>query len=106
MASIYLRGKTWWIRYSPSPSERPVQQSLKTRDKSVAKYKKNEIENRLAKGDNPLPDKTNSVTDALKLYAEDSKHRKTAKTIMDDENRLKAFFVAADIHRVSQIKEP
>lgn len=49
MASIYLRGRVWWISYYEHGKK--FDQSLKTRDKTVAKFKKNEIENKITKGE-------------------------------------------------------
>jgi hypothetical protein len=55
MASIFLRGRVFWILYYDNG--RKIQHSLRTRDKTVAKFKENEVENKLALGDSPLPQK-------------------------------------------------
>lgn len=52
MASIYLRGRVWWCCYYDNGRKFDV--SLKTKDRTVAKFKKNEIENKLAMGESPL----------------------------------------------------
>lgn len=59
MASIYQRGKGqfYWISYSPSPGATRIQKSLKTKDRTVARFRKNELENQLAQGESPLPHK-------------------------------------------------
>ena len=43
MATVYLRGKTWWVKYRASDGSR-VQKSLKTKDKKIAKAVKLKIE--------------------------------------------------------------
>lgn len=65
MASIYLRGRMWYICYYQNGLK--VDKSLKTRDKTTAKYKKNEIENKLTVGDAPMLQKD---TPAKLVYEE------------------------------------
>ena len=48
MASIYPRGKTWWVPYYANG--RKMQRSLKTRDRTVANYRKDQSELDLADG--------------------------------------------------------
>lgn len=103
MASIYKRGRIFWVIYYQCG--RKIQKSLKTTDKTIAKFKKNEIENRLSAGDLALSNQKVLAEDALKFYAEDSKHRKGARTIKEDENRLKAFFKWSGIAWLGQITE-
>lgn len=102
MASIYLRGEMYWILYRENGKN--IQKSLNTKDKTVAKFKKNEIENKLALGESPLPSDV-SLNDMRETYAQDSKHRKAQKTISDDDQRLSAFFSTCGLTRITQIKE-
>ncbi|HEY9874597.1 MAG TPA: site-specific integrase [Candidatus Obscuribacterales bacterium] len=103
MASIYLRGNIWWVSYYESG--RLIQKSLKTRDPKVAKYKRNEFENKLSIGDSPLPTKNALINEAILEYSEDSRHRKTPKTIADDQSRLKSFSTTMGLTFVNQITE-
>lgn len=68
MATLYLRNKTWWVKYYPSPGARPVFTSLKTADRTVAKFRKNEIENKIKLGTNPLPDKNIQIKEAYDQF--------------------------------------
>ena len=102
MASIYLRGKTWWISYLENGQR--IQKSLKTKDKIFAKYKKNELENRIASGESPFNKKTVDIEDILALYNEQSKHRKAIKTINDDSARIRAFVNWSKIRKVDSIR--
>ena len=54
MASLFLRGNIYWVLYYESGKK--IQHSLKTRDRKVAQFRTNEIENRLAQGESPLLD--------------------------------------------------
>lgn len=102
MASIYQRGDIYWIVYYQDGKK--IQESLKTKDKTVAKYKKNDLENKLALGDSPLPSNA-SVIEAQNKYREDSKHRKTWKTVRDDDARITSFLNWSKITQLSQINE-
>jgi hypothetical protein len=73
MASVYLRGKVWWICYYDNG--RKIQLSLKTKDKTVAKYKKNEIENKLLANESPLPTKNKSLKEIRDEFLERQKAR-------------------------------
>lgn len=66
MASIFLRKATWYIKYYLNG--KPIQKSLKTRDKTVAKFRKNEIENRLSSQGTPFADKDPWVDDCLEAF--------------------------------------
>ena len=66
MASIYLRGKTYWVIYYDRG--RKVQQSLRTRDFTVAKYKKNQVEQALAENKKPPQLRAYSIQKALDEY--------------------------------------
>lgn len=103
MASIFLRGRMFWILYYQDGEK--ITYSLKTRDKTVAKFKKNEIENKLTKGDNPIPDTSRTAQEIFKEYVEQSKHSKKHKTIRDDQTRVEMFFQWAEISRLKQINE-
>lgn len=103
MASIFPRGRVWWILYYEHG--RKIQKSLKTRDEKVAKYRKNEIENRLAKGDSPLPDTSMPLLALLDEYVTQSKAIKTVQTNRDDAARLRAYFNGAAIRNLNQITQ-
>lgn len=99
MASLYLRGKTYWISYYPTPGVKPVQLSLKTRDKTVAKFKKNEIENRLTTGDIPRFNKNILLLDAYENFKKETQSSIKTATRIYYQDILKPFLasLSADI---------
>lgn len=101
MASIFLRGKTWYIRYYING--KPHQESLKTKDKVVAKFKKNELENTLRKGQNPLPEGTISPQDILRQYTALGASKNHAKTVKDDESTIRKFIEWAPVFEIRAI---
>jgi len=73
MASIYLRGNTYWIIYYDNGVK--IQHSLKTSDKITAKFKKNEIENKLRLNESPLPQKSKPLVQIKDEFLERQKGR-------------------------------
>lgn len=51
MASIYFRGKYWWIKFRDLATDKVVRKSLKTTQKQVAKNALRDLEARLIRGD-------------------------------------------------------
>ena len=103
MASKYLRGETWWI--SGRKDGKAFCYSLKTKDDKVAKYRLNEIENQLARGNSPLPETSLSALSILEEYKNSSAGTKKQKTIDNDFSSLKRFFIESHILRINQITE-
>lgn len=73
MASIYQRGRVWWICYYENGKKSDV--SLKTKDRTVAKFKKNEIENKLLADESPLPHKNKNLNEIKEEFLERQKAR-------------------------------
>lgn len=89
MASKYLRGKVWWVIYYKNGKK--VQQSLKTKDKAVANYRKNEIENTLARGDSPFPDKSVLIGQVFDEFIESRKATSRPRTVEYYQQTLSPF---------------
>jgi len=102
MASIYKRGNIWWIKYYQNG--KPYCKSLKTKDKKVATYYKNQKEIELAERRSPLPPENVSAQDCLDEYAKATKHQKTLRTLKDDKSRIQAFLKYSKVQKVDQIK--
>src|SRR6185503_18942275 len=96
MASIYLRGRIWWICYRENG--RKFDQSLKTKDKTVARFKKNELENRLSLGDSPLQALPKPIKELVKEYEQHCLTHNTPKTVAEDIRRIKDFMATQNIH--------
>lgn len=63
MASLYERNGWYWISFYEAGKRR--QTPLRTKDKKIANFRKNEIENKMSLGDSPLPDRNITLTDAM-----------------------------------------
>lgn len=103
MASMFLRGKTYYCCYRESGRTFTI--SLKTRDKKIASFKKNEIENRLTQGDSPLPDLSISINDALQQFRTARRGRIVAKTGQTDDFRLNKFVQDSGLFKLKQINQ-
>ncbi len=88
MASIYKRGKTWWLIYYRDGKK--VQKSLKTRDQKTAEFKQKEHEVALTKGTLPHL-KRAPLADVQKEYDEYCTANKTKTTVSRDKSVLKRF---------------
>ena len=66
MASIYKRGKTWWLKYHLDGA--PVRESLKTRDKRKAERLRAKKELEVAEGTAEAPAKAMTIERFVKLY--------------------------------------
>ena len=103
MASIYLRGRVWWIKFSDNGQR--VQQSLKTRDKAVAKYRKNEIEIRLAQGSSPLPSLGRTAQECFEEFKKDRINRVSPRAQAADHFRIQNFIDEMKIGSLRTIRE-
>jgi len=103
MASIYLRGRVWWICYYDNG--RKFDKSLKTRDRTIARFKKNEIENQIAKGDNPIPNFNLSPQYVLNEYREFCRNRNKDHTVSDDISRINHFLNQCLPARIKDVSE-
>ncbi len=85
MASIYQRGKTWYVKYYVPGSKKPKRKSLDTTVKKVAEAKVRKIEDSLDIGDDsPFPTKT-PITDILEEFADHlytDKRKKNADKVL------------------------
>lgn len=103
MASIYLRGKTYWVLYYEHGKK--VQKSLKTKDKKIARFKKNEIENRLDLGESPLPNLSAPIKNVLDEYLSYCEKRVNKTTLKDYRLYLKEYVRHSKVLKLSQISQ-
>lgn len=103
MASIYQRGRVWWICFIENGQK--FDKSLRTKDKKIARYKKNEIENRIDKGEDPLPDTSLTANTAFEEFKKARKGRIVAGTADTDNYRIERFIKDAKIFKLSHINE-
>lgn len=83
-----------------------ISYSLKTRDKTYAKYKKNEIENRITRGDNPLPSPDMPVVDLREEYLKHSEINNNNHSLASKRRNLKVFFDKAPISELRSLTVP
>lgn len=79
--------------------------SLKTRDPKIARFRANEIENKLAQGQSPLPDIDILAMDAFEQFKQARQGRIVESTADTDHYRIERFIKDAHIQRLNQINE-
>ncbi|UCD53528.1 MAG: hypothetical protein JSW27_12910, partial [Phycisphaerales bacterium] len=89
MASIYKRGKVWWIKYHVKGSR--VQRSLHTTSERVAKTRRSKLEYDLATNGLVMPSET-PVAPFLVDYCEHLRTIRTPKSLKNDLSYLRTFF--------------
>ncbi len=103
MSSLYRRGKIYWLSYRYH--DRPYCISLKTRDRTTAKYKQAQKDKELLDGTAVIPDKNVPCLEALGRYTQEHRHARASKT-NDDLKRKVADFLswsgAAMLRHVSE----
>lgn len=103
MASIFLRGRVWTIQICKNGHKRQL--SLRTRDKKVAQYRKNEIENKLAQEDSPLPDRNKTAQECFDEFKQHRAGRISKKAQDADHYRIEKFITDEKIGRLKSITE-
>ena len=101
MASIYKRGKTWWMKYYLNGKE--YRQSLHVKDRKLATYLKNKKEIEIQQGQAGITfDKT--IRDALEEYIEYSKVKKALRSIKTDIPQIRRFLQFANQTKIKEIR--
>ncbi len=103
MASIYLRGKTYWLKYQLHG--RLIRESLKTADPKIARYLLRKKETDLAEGRSPLPPQRVDPVKAIEEFLTDTAIYKKPSTLRNDRLHLLDFSRAAKVSHVRQITE-
>ncbi|KPK76897.1 MAG: hypothetical protein AMJ79_05035, partial [Phycisphaerae bacterium SM23_30] len=89
MASIYQRGKVWWLKFHLNDIR--IQQSLHTNNKRVALDRKRQIEYQLATRGLVLPSET-PLAEFLEDFCQHLKTIRTPKSYKNDISNLRIFF--------------
>ncbi len=103
MASIFQRGRVWWILYYDNGLK--IQHSLKTKDKTVAKFKKNEIENKLAVGSSPMVPQDALAADVFEEFINYCKATLRPRTIDYYKETLAPFIKFLSQTRIQNLNE-
>lgn len=103
MASLYIRNGWYWLSYYEFGKRH--QEPLHTKDKKQATFKKNEIENKIALGENPMPNKGKLIKEAFEEFKESRKGRLDEKHQRTDTHRIQSFIDDSGIMLVRQINE-
>lgn len=103
MASIFLRGRVWQIQICQGGQKR--QYSLKTRDKKVALYRKNEIENKLTQGESPIHNTNKTAQDCFDEFKQHRAGRISKKARDADHYRILKFISDEKIGHINHITE-
>ena len=105
MSYLYQPKKTdfYWLEYHVNGKR--YRESLKTKDKTAAKYLQAKKDQKIAEGMSPLP-KLNSVClDVLEEYQKATEHHKAKDNHRDDAARIRRFLQWASVYRLSDITE-
>lgn len=86
MASIFLKGKKWYVQTCTDGVKKQI--SLRTSDKKIAQYRKNEIENQIALGESPIFRKKISAIGCFEAFKQSREGILTANTQRTDHHRL------------------
>lgn len=89
MASIYKRGKVWWIKYHVKGSR--VQRSLHTTNERVAKTRRSKLEYDLATNGLVMPSET-PIVPFMVDYCEHLRTIRTPKSLKNDLSYMRTFF--------------
>ena len=89
MATLFRRGKTWWI--DTCSGGRRIRWSLKTTDERIAKRKLRKIQFEQDTGDLELPSET-PVDKFLQAYCEHLETTRSRKALKNDLSYLRIFF--------------
>ena len=89
MASIYRRGKVWWIKYHVKGSR--VQRSLHTTSERVARTRRSKLEDDLATNGLIMPSET-PLEPFLEDFCQHLKTIRTPKSYKNDLSYLRIFF--------------
>lgn len=103
MASIYKQGKTYWIQFYHNGKR--FQESLKTKDRSQAKYLKAKKEAQLIEKPGQIDIKKINVWHVLQRYDEECRHLKAVNTRINDYIRLRDYFKQINALTLQDIKE-
>lgn len=101
LSGMFLRGRTWWLRYTPTPGGKQVRVSLGTNMESVAVAAAMRIKQRA-----PLEDTGDFLSELEKYFAAQMEaNRMSAATVSVRRCVLKVFLRDCDVRRVSDLKE-
>ena len=100
MASIYKRGKTWWISYYLNG--KLIQRSLKVKDKKLANFLKKQKEIEIEQGKVKIPSQK-TIKECFKEYKEWAKARKAPHTFETEIGQLNKFLLPIENGKVKDI---
>ena len=105
MASIYFRKYgnrgVWWVTYYQGGAK--VQKSLRTKDRTVAVYRKNSIEKELAEGQKPSQLRAFVIKLLAVEYLRYCEARQTHRSFTTTKGRLMRFLEGLRVARVQDI---
>ncbi len=102
MASIYKRGRIWWIHYLVGGKS--VSRSLRTSNERVALEKKKRLEALEVTGQLPKPSST-PIDDFLQSFCEFLCRTRTRKSAKNDISYLRDILTRISTHPASRIDE-
>jgi site-specific recombinase XerD len=101
MSHLYPRGKIFWLAYHRGG--RLYRESLKTKDRTTAKYLQAKHDQGSAEGRAPILNA--EILSVLEEYRIAYEHHKTHRTHIEDQARIKHFITWSKIHKISDVRE-
>lgn len=103
MSSLYKRNGIYWLSYRHQGKS--YCESLKTRDRSTAVYKKAEKDKSLIEGRPQLPRHDISAQGTLDAYSRYNEHRRVKRFNINSASRIRRFLEWGNIRTINQITE-
>lgn len=102
MASLYKKGKIYWIQYYRNGKR--FQESLKTDDRKEAKYLCSKKEMEIGERRNIIPDGNADIWEALERYNTSTRFQKAVKSIYDDHIRIRDYLKHINAKTIGDIE--
>lgn len=103
MSHLYRRDQIYWLAYYQN--NKLKRESLKTKDKSAARYLQNKKDRDIMHSSSSAPSQANLCLPALEEYLTFRKHRATKQSTNKTEHEIRDFLTWGQINKFDQITE-
>ena len=103
MSHLYRRGRVYWLAYYQN--NKLYRKSLKTKDKTAAKYLQNKKDREILETKSTVPNQNNQCLPVLEEYLEYNEHRRSKAWNAKSAQKIKDFLTYANIKTFEQINE-
>lgn len=105
MSHLYRRGKegVFWLAYYEN--SKLTRESLKTKDKSTARYLQNKKDRELMENKSSAPKQSRECLPLLREYSKFNQNRRSKSANLNSEEKIKSFLAYSNIQTIDQITE-